>query len=81
MHVLALFFAWPMGFVWGNLVASAITTGIVMIRMHFQRKLHIQHHEELKNLHMAHHAEHREALSQVTGTSSPAILENGGDLW
>ena len=75
MHVLALFFAWPMGFVWGNLVASAITTGIVMLRMHAQKKLHIAHHEELKNLHIAHHEEHMQAISQVTGTVSPDTLE------
>lgn len=81
MHVLALFFAWPLGFVWGNLVASAITTGIVMIRMNAQKKLHVRHHEELKELHIAHHEAHMEAISQVTGTVSPDTLGKGGDLW
>lgn len=79
MHIFLLFFAWPLGFVWGNLVASAITTAIVVLRMHAQRKLHIQHHEELKELHTAHHREQLAAVAQVTGTSSPATLENGGD--
>lgn len=79
MHIFLLFFAWPLGFVWGNLVASAITTAIVMLRMNAQKKLHVLHHEELKELHIAHHQEQLAAVAQVTGTSSPDTLEQGGD--
>lgn len=81
MHIFLLFFSWPLGFVWGNLVASAITTVIVMLRLHAQRKLHVAHHKELKNLHIAHHKEQLAAVAQMTGNVNPAILEDGGDLW
>lgn len=63
--------------VWPNLAASLIVFIFVYLKVRSVKKLN----EELKELHLKHHHELKEAVAQVTGTSSPAILENGGDLW
>lgn len=45
MRTLALFFGWPAGGVWSNLLASAICSAAVYVKLHFEA---IRRHEELK---------------------------------
>jgi hypothetical protein len=50
MHTLHYFFDWPLGQVWPNLIASAVTTIFVWV-IGFRKlaKLHKRHQAELHN--------------------------------
>lgn len=65
-HTLWLFFDWPLGSVWSNLIASAICAGLVWWRL---RARMIAHHAEALTQAARHHkerlaqaGEHHEAL-------------------
>lgn len=48
MSVLALFFDWPTGQVWPNIVASAVTTGVAVGWSHRRLRNHVdKRHKQL----------------------------------
>lgn len=84
MHTFLLFFAWPLGLVWSNIIASMLCAAWVTVHNRAIKKKFNELrdlHFELKDLHILHHEEHMQAIAQasVTGSESPARLENGGD--
>lgn len=81
MHTFLLFFAWPLGAVWSNLIASALCAAWVTIHNRSVRKLQKTLHDELMDLHILHHQQHMKAIAQVFVTSgtSEGTIESGGD--
>ena len=71
MHVLGLYFGWPAGAVYSNLLASAICAVLVWWRI---RARMIAHHLEQLAQKDRHHAEHMDALSLETPGGLAAVM-------
>ena len=76
MHVLQMFFAWPDGSVYSNLLASAICAAIVWWRL--QARI-VAHHLEARLQAERHHAEHMAALSLDTPGGLAAVMSEVRD--
>lgn len=65
--VLREMFSWPDGIVVGNLIASAICSVLVYLKLHF--KLNRQHREKMEQAER-HHREHLQAIRENSCTPS-----------
>jgi hypothetical protein len=79
-HDLALFFGWPTGAVWGNLLASAICSALIWWRLHRQAAAHhavmltqaAAHHLEQMAQAERHHLALREHVTAAAAAPRPA---------
>jgi len=71
VHVFTLYFGWPAGAVYSNLLASAICAALVWWRI---RARMIAHHVEQLAQRDRHHAEHMDALSLETPGGLAAVM-------
>ena len=72
MSVLALYFGWPAGAVYSNLLASAICAVFVWWRLRVRM---VAHHLEQLAQRDQHHAEHMNALSLDTPGGLAAVMD------
>jgi hypothetical protein len=75
VYTFQAFFGWPDGSIWGNLVAGVLVAAWVSLKARSQRKLH----EEIREMHERHHAEHMNALSLDSPGGLAAVMSAAQD--
>jgi len=75
MHTFLVFFGWPMGAVWGNLLASLLVFMWVTTQTRSIRAVQA----EIRDLQVRHHAEHMAALDPATPGSMGAVMSEVKD--
>ena len=75
MHTLLIFFGWPMGAVYGNILASALVAVWVTVQSRSVKAVQA----EVRDLHEKHHAEQMNALSLETAGGLAAVISAAQD--
>ena len=69
MHTFLVFFGWPLGAIWGNLLASVLVAVWVTVQARSVKAVQA----ELREAHERHHAEHMDALNLDTPGGLAAV--------
>lgn len=79
MNTWDLFFSWPAGGVWSNLIASAITTTLAgtLVVWRFLKKLRLEH-EQHRQLIQQQLDDHHERILQAVGGDGLGTESNPG---
>ena len=75
MHTLLVFFGWPMGAVYGNILASLLVAIWVTVQSRSIKTLQA----EAREMREKHHAEHMNALSLETPGGLAAVMDVARD--